>query len=150
EGDFDAALDAADALLAEAAAQPRAEDDATRQALVHAMLGEAAFWGHRLDRAEQELGRAVVLARAHSLDHLAVSALSTLGLLDVMKAGPADDRGRAQAAIDLAAKRGWSNIPQTACAHTALALVAFYDLHPHDAAAHLELASVTATQFCRR
>ena len=104
------------------------------------MLGETAFWGHRLDRAREELTKAVTLARLHQLDYVAVSALSHLALLDVMTAGPADEHHRGEEAIELAAKRGWSSIPQTACAHTALALHAFYDLRACEAAEHLDRA----------
>ncbi len=67
EGDFEGALEAADALLAEAAAHPPAAGDDAREALVHAMLGESALWGHRLDRAGEELtqgGHARAAARA--------------------------------------------------------------------------------------
>jgi LuxR family maltose regulon positive regulatory protein len=149
QGDFEAAIDAADALLAEAARHGGA-DDGTREALVRAMLGETALWAHDLDRAGDELRKAVALARTHGLDYVAVSALGYLGLLDVMVDGPADERGHARQAIDLAARRGWSQIPQTACAHTALALHAFYDLRPAEAAGHLERARSAAAQLHRR
>ncbi len=136
EGDFDGALEAADDLLAEAAAHSGGSD-VQRQALVHALLGETALWAHRLDRAEEELHRAIAMARVARLDYVAVSALSDLALLEVMNAGPAGDQGHALEAIALAERRGWSGIPQTACAHTALALGAFYDLRPVEAAEHL-------------
>src|SRR5262249_12097599 len=58
EGDFQAALNHADRLLAEAAHASGA-DDAIRQALVHALLGETAFWSHMLERANEELNKAV-------------------------------------------------------------------------------------------
>lgn len=150
EGDFDSALGAADALLAEAALHVGAPDDGAREALVHAMLGETALWTHDLPRAEEELRNAVAGARALDLDYVAVSALSYLALLDVMLHGPADDQGHAQQAIELAGRRGWCQIPQTACAHTALALLAFYDLQPALAAGHLERARAAATRLRRR
>src|SRR4051812_10042726 len=61
-GDFEAALEAADALLAEAAAHPRPARDTAREAVVHRMLGQTALWSHQLQRARQELDRAVALA----------------------------------------------------------------------------------------
>jgi len=67
-----------------------------------------------------------------------------------MVLGPADEHGRALEAVELAAKRGWATIPQTACAHTALALHAFYDLRPCEAAQHLVNANATGSVFCRR
>ena len=67
------------------------------------------------------------LARAHRLDFVALSALSYLALLDVMVHGPADEQGHGLQAIELAADRGWSRVPQTACARAGLALHAFYD-----------------------
>ena len=149
EGDFEGALDAADELLVEAAAHAGGSDGA-RQALVHAMLGETALWGHRRDRAGEELTRAVTLARLHGLDYVAVSALSDLALLDVMNRGPAGDQGHAREAIELAARRGWAGIPQTACAHTALALATFFDLRPTEAAEHLEHAVAASGQVRRR
>ncbi|MDA0136820.1 LuxR C-terminal-related transcriptional regulator [Solirubrobacter deserti] len=148
KGDFEAALQAADALLAEAATH--AGEDGTREALVRAMLGETALWAHDLERAGEELRKAVALARAHRLDFVAVSALSYLALLDVMVHGPAEEEGHGPEAIELAARRGWSDIPQTACAHTALALIAFYDLQPCEAARHLEHARVAAARLRRR
>ena len=150
EGDFEAALRAADVLLAEAAAHIGDNGDGTRQTLVHAMLGETALFAHDLPRAGDELRKAVAGARAHRLDYVAVSALSNLALLDVMQRGPADDQGHGAEAIALAARRGWCQIPQTACAHTALALLAFYDLQPAVAAEHLERARAAAAQLRRR
>jgi LuxR family maltose regulon positive regulatory protein len=146
EGDFKGAIEAADELLAEAAAHGGGVDDA-RQALVHAMLGQAALWAHRLDRAGEELRKAVTLARLSGLDYVAVAALSDLSLLDVMHAGPGGDQGHAHEAIELAERRGWATIPHTTCAHTALALAAFFDLRPGAAAEHLERARAVAAQI---
>ena len=67
-----------------------------------------------------------------------------------MIAGPAGDQGHAREAIELAARRGWAGIPQTACAHTALALAAFFDLRPTEAAEHLERAAAASGQVRRR
>ncbi len=137
EGDFDAALAAADALLAEAGGHSAWSDD-RRRALVHAQLGATALWAHRLDRAAEELRGAVALARAAGLDHVLITTLSDLGLLEAMVEGPAGAQASAREALALAAERGWSAIPQTACAHAALAMAAFYDLRTHEAAEHLE------------
>ena len=150
EGDFQAALEAADGLLAEAARHAGGPEDGTREALVHAMLGETALWAHDLERAGEELRKAVALARAHRLDFVALSALSYLALLDVMVHGPADEQGHGLQALELAADRGWSRVPQTACAHTGLALHAFYDLRPAEATLHLEHARVAAALLHRR
>jgi LuxR family maltose regulon positive regulatory protein len=114
------------------------------------MLGLAALWGQHHDGAPAQRARAITLAKAAGLDYVAISALSNCALLDVMTAGPADERHHAEEAVELAAKRGWPTIPQTACAHTALALLAFYDLRPSEAAGHLDRASATAARFCRR
>ena len=56
EGDFDAALDAADELLAEAAVHGGWSDDA-RQALVHAQLGRTALWAHTSSGAARSSSR---------------------------------------------------------------------------------------------
>ena len=146
EGDFDGAIAAADGLLAEAAAHEGGADEA-REALVHALLGQAALWGHRLDRAGEELTKAVTLARLNRLDFVAVSALSDLAMHDVMRAGPAGDLGHAREAIELASQRGWATIPQLANAHAALALASFFDLRQGAAAEHLERAAAAAAQM---
>jgi LuxR family maltose regulon positive regulatory protein len=146
EGDFETALEAADTLLAEAAGHDELADDA-RRALVHALLGEAALWAHRLDRAEEELTTAVSLAEAARLDYVAVGALSNLALLDAMVQGPAGDGRHGHAAILLAERRGWSHIPQTACAQLALALSAFYDLRTTEAIERLERARAAADRL---
>ena len=111
EGDFEGALAAADALLAEAAAHGGGSDEA-RQALVHALLGQAALWGHRLDRAREELTKAVTLARLNRLDYVSVSALSDLAMSTSCCSGrPATRRTRARRS-PLASRRGWATIPQ--------------------------------------
>ena len=70
EGDFEAALEAADELLAEAAEHGGWSDDA-RQALVRAQLGRTALWAHRLDRARaRSSSRRVSQARAAGLDYV--------------------------------------------------------------------------------
>ena len=138
EGDFESALEAADDLLAEAAVHGGWSDDA-RQALVRAQLGRTALWAHDLPRARVELEEGVSQARAAGLDYVEVSAQSALGLLAVMQHGPVA-APHASAAIELAERRGWVSIFETASAHAALALAAFYDLRPDSAAAHLERA----------
>src|SRR3954454_9980170 len=79
DGDFASALEAADELLAEAAAHD-GPTDLARQALVRAQLGRTALWAHDVARARAELQESVSLARATGLDYVIVSAQSTLGL----------------------------------------------------------------------
>ncbi|HEY6887142.1 MAG TPA: AAA family ATPase, partial [Solirubrobacter sp.] len=134
-GDFDSALEAADELLAEAAVHGGWSDDA-RQALVRAQLGRSALWAHKLERGRLELEQAVSQARAVGLDYVAVSAQSALGLLAVMEHGPVAVAS-AREAVELAERRGWLTIFETASAHAALALGAFYDLRREAAEEHL-------------
>ena len=138
DGDFESALEAADELLAEAAEHGGWSDDA-RQALVRASLGRTALWAHRLDRARTEFEHSVSQARAAGLDYVAVSAQSALGLLAVMQRGPVA-AACAREAVELAGRRGWGTILETATAHAALALAAFYDLRRPEAQAHLDRA----------
>ena len=138
DGDFEAALEAADELLAEAAVHGGWSDDA-RHALVRAQLGRSALWAHNLVRARAELEQSVSQARAAGLDYVAISAQSALGLLAVMQHGPVA-ASYAREAIELAEQRGWATIFETASAHAALALAAFYDLRPSEAAQHLTRA----------
>jgi LuxR family maltose regulon positive regulatory protein len=140
DGDFAVALQAADTLLAEAANHGAWSHDA-RRALVHAALGETAFWAHRPDRARAELSEAVHLADVIGLDYVRIAALGYLGLTDVLLDGPAAGSAAAREAVELAERRGWSGIPQTACAHVALGIVALSaDLRPDLATEHLERA----------
>ena len=118
DGDFETALEAADELLAEAAEHGAWSGDA-REALVRASLGRAALWAHRLDRARVELEHAVSQARAAGLDYVAVSAQSALGLLAIMQHGPVA-APCAREAVELAGRRGWGTILETAGAHAAL------------------------------
>jgi LuxR family transcriptional regulator, maltose regulon positive regulatory protein len=149
QGDFEGALQAADELLAEAAAHPGRADTA-REAVVHRMLGETALWAHRFTRAREELERAVALARTAGLEFLAVAALSDLALIDVMEGGPAAAPGHAREALELAGRRGWGGIPQVACAHVALAMAALFDLDDDGAGRHLADAAAAAAQVRRR
>ncbi len=143
EGDFEAALAAADTLLVEASGHEGPRDDA-RLTLVHATLGEVALWAHRIDRADEELRQAVALADAARLEYVSVAARSHLALLEVLTEGVGGGTTHAQAAIELAERRGWSAIPQTACAHLTLAISAFFDLKPDEAAEHLARAYAAA------
>ena len=135
--DFEAALAAADTLLLEAAEGGGWSHDA-RRALVHATLGETALWAHRLDRARTELEVATGLARAIGLDYVLVAAMSHLAMIDYLARGTEDATVIAEEAIALAERRGWSAIPQTACAHATLGAVALHlELRPDLAEEHV-------------
>ena len=94
-GDFETALEAADELLAEAAAHGGWSDDA-RQALVRTQLGRTALWAHKLPRARAELEQGVSQARAAGLDYVTVSAQSALGLPRSWSTGRSARRARAR------------------------------------------------------
>jgi LuxR family maltose regulon positive regulatory protein len=143
EGDFEAALTAADSLLVEASGHAGPHDEA-RLTIVHATLGETALWAHRIDRAAEELRQAVALADAAKLEYVSVGARSHLALLEVLTEGVGGGSEHARAALELAERRGWSAIPQTACAHLTLAISAFFDLKPDEAAEHLARANAVA------
>jgi LuxR family maltose regulon positive regulatory protein len=143
EGDFEAALAAADTLLVEASGHDGLHNDA-RLTLVHATLGEVALWAHRIPRAGEELRQAVALADAAKLEYVSVAARSHLALLEVLTEGVGGGSEHARVALELAERRGWSAIPQTACAHLAQAISAFFDLKPDEAAEHLARACAAA------
>ncbi|MEA2178326.1 MAG: LuxR family transcriptional regulator, maltose regulon positive regulatory protein, partial [Solirubrobacteraceae bacterium] len=150
DGDFGAALQAADTMLAEAAGHGAWSHDA-RRALVHSALGETAFWAHRHDRAQAELSEAIHLAGAIGLDYVRIAALSYLGLLDVLSDGAGSGSARAAEAVALAERRGWGTIPQTACAHVALGIIALCsDLRPDVATEHIERAFASVERVRRR
>ena len=150
EGDFEGALDAADELLAEAAAHAGGSDGA-RQALVHAMLGETALWGHRLDRAGEELSARRHARAAARLDYVAVSALSDLALLDVMnrragrRPGPRarGDRARGAARLGRRSRRPRARTPRSRSPRSSTS-------GPTEAAEHLERAVAASGQVRRR
>src|SRR3954447_10039038 len=145
EGDFEAGRAAADTLLVEASGHAGGPHDEARLTLVHATLGEVALWAHRIDRAGEELRQAVTLADAAKLEYVSVGARSHLALLEVLAEGVGGGVEHATAALDLAERRGWSAIPQTACAHLTLAISAFFDLKPDEAAEHLARANAVAS-----
>ncbi len=131
EGDFDAALEAADALLAEAAAHAGGSTTARARRSCTRCSARRRCGRHRLDRA----GRGAAHGR-HARPRAPARLRRGVGA-QLPRAARRDDRAArpttratAREAIELAARRGWSRIPQTACAHTALALAAFYDLRP--------------------
>ena len=64
---------------------------------------------------------AIALARAIGLDYVAVAALRQLSLLEQIDVGPERSVAIAREAVELAERRGWIAIPQTAGAHAALA-----------------------------
>ena len=134
-GDAHDALLAADALLA--GTDPR---DGSTQALLHAGLGRTALWAGDLDRAARELEAAIAIGRARGLDYLLVGALGQLALLNVSRHGPDHARPLIEEALELANRRGWADIPETAAAQLAAAATGLY-AHRLDAAEeHLRAA----------
>lgn len=149
EGDYEAALSAADDLLNHVAGETT-EVAAERQALVQAMLGETALWAHRFQRAEEELTRAIATATAADVDHVAVAAMADLGLVRVLIDGPTSDLQHAHAALALAERRGWTGISATGSAHVALALAALYRLRDDQCLEHLAAAEAAIAPARRR
>jgi LuxR family maltose regulon positive regulatory protein len=124
-GDPRDALASADALLAED--EPNSGPaGATRQALVHFNLGRTALWAGDVERAERALQSAVAAGRASGLDYLLVGALGQLALLRLSQHGPDDALPLAEDALDLARRRGWVGIPETAAAQLVAAAAALY------------------------
>jgi LuxR family transcriptional regulator, maltose regulon positive regulatory protein len=136
DGDFDGALAAADELLAEAARDGGWSGDA-RQAFARCHLGVAAFWSGRFDRARDELARSLDIARSARLDHLEVTSLSHLAMLEAVCEGPARAVPPAREALALAARRGWTGMSQLAPAHAALASAALSELRLAEAEAEV-------------
>jgi LuxR family maltose regulon positive regulatory protein len=64
--------------------------------------------------------------------------------------GGAGDGAHAREALELAERRGWSGIPQTTCAHVALAVAAVYDLRLEEAREHVARATACAAPVRRR
>ena len=138
-GDVSDALVAADELLA-GTADARGSSGASRQALVSSNLGRAALWAGDVERAASLLKDAVAIGRSGGLDYLLVGTLGQLALLQVARRGPDAALPLAEEALELACRRGWAGIPETAPAQLAAAAAAL-DAHRLDAAAaHLDAA----------
>ena len=110
EGDFEAALEAADELLAEAAVHGGWSDDA-RQALVHASSGGPRCGRTSSTAPREELSRGVARRAPTGLDYVAVSALSYAGAAGRDGARPGGGGRCAREALELAEQRGWSTTP---------------------------------------
>ena len=80
----------------------------------------------------------MAIGRAGELDYLLVGTLGQLALLEVARNGPDDALPLAEEALDLASRRGWEGIPETAPAQLAAAAAALYGHRLDAAAAHLE------------
>jgi LuxR family maltose regulon positive regulatory protein len=137
-GDVRDALANADELLA-ASPERSGPAGASRQALVCSNLGRTALWAGDVERAASLLKDAVAIGRAGGLDYLLVGTLGQLALLELARGGPDDALPLAGEALDLASRRGWAGIPETAPAQLAAAAAALYGHRP-DAATHLEAA----------
>ena len=151
EGDFEAALEAADELLAEAAAHGGWSDDA-RQALVHAMLGEHRAVGApaRPRRARSSSRARHARAQAIELDYVAVSRAqrARAARRDGARARPAT---AAHAHAGDRARRAARLVDDPADgvrAHRRSRCAAFYDLRPAEAAEHLARARDAASRGC--
>jgi len=131
-GDFDRALEVAKDVMADAGAR--------RQAFVHAYLGEAALWSHRLEPAAEHLGQAIALARDADLEHLSIAALGHLALRDAFMDQTASARRHAQESIALTTVRSWDEGPHAGHAHLALAFIALSQMRPGEAAEQFEHA----------
>ena len=130
DGDFEAALEAADELLAEAAAARRLVRRRPPGARARVHSGARRCGRTSSTAPARSSSRPSSQARAAGLDYVAVSAQSALGLLARHAARPGRaSRAPARRSSSPSGAAG-ATILETACAHAALALAAFYDLRP--------------------
>ena len=144
EGDFEAALQAADALLAEAARHAGGPQDARAGARTRDARGDRAVGPPPRPRAGRSCARrSRSPARTGSISSRCRRSAISRCWSDGRMARPTSS-GHGRQAIELAADRGWSRSRRRRARTPALALHAFSDLRPDDAALHLEQARVAA------
>ncbi len=120
-GNLRSALAAARELLA---GHPRLEDELVAgelRGLVLVNLGIVELWTGELDAAVDHLQRAHAAAAESARDWLVLQAGAHLALAAGFRGEVGRAVRRAQEAIDLAARRGWSQTPPAGAALTALA-----------------------------
>ena len=93
------------------------------RALTLANLGIAEFWANGLEDAMEHLQAAAGLALEFGNDFVLFLAESYLAAVDARQGRLSDARSRAHTAIQLAERRGWAELPDTAIAYAALATV---------------------------
>jgi LuxR family transcriptional regulator, maltose regulon positive regulatory protein len=93
------------------------------RALTLANLGIAEFWANAVEDALGHLQAAAGLALEFGNDFVLFLAESYLAAVDARQGRLADARSRARTAIQLAERRGWAELPDTAIAYAALATV---------------------------
>ncbi len=127
--DPDGAVVAAQELLTLAQAQASAPgwdrfgSDADKHALVLANLGVAKLWAGDLDAAASHLEQGLTVATRAERDFLVLDCLSMLALLAGIRGQARRAARTAQAALELAARGGWSRTSHAAWAHLVLAWV---------------------------
>ena len=120
DGDLEEALSAARLALREHWDGPIAVEV---RALALANVGVAEFWAGDSDDALEQLQAAAGLALEFGNDFILFVAESYLSAVDARQGRLDDAHSRARTAIELAERRGWTDVPHIAIAYVALAAV---------------------------
>jgi LuxR family transcriptional regulator, maltose regulon positive regulatory protein len=109
-----------------------------------ANLGIAEFWAGETDEAREHLQAAAGLALEFGSEFVLFLAESYLGAVDARQGRLVDAHSRARTAIQLAGRRGWSEIAHASIAHVTLAMVHLWrnELDAADRAAELARAAL--------
>ena len=110
------------------------------RALTLANLGIAEFWAGEVEEALGHLQAAAGLALEFGTDFVLFIAEAYLSAIDAREGRLAEAHGRARAAVQLAERRGWADVPHAAIAHTTLATVHLWWAEPDEAERASELA----------
>ena len=93
------------------------------RAFTLAQLGIAEFWAGNADAAADHLSAAAGQAADCANDHVLLVAHAYGGAADVRRGNLSAGFARAGQALELADRRGWTDLPQTAMALVALAVI---------------------------
>jgi LuxR family maltose regulon positive regulatory protein len=110
------------------------------RALTLANMGIAEFWAGEVEEALEHLQAAAGLALEFGTDYVLFIAEAYLSALDAREGRLAEAHARGRSAVQLAARRGWGDVPHAAMAHVTLATVHLWWGEPAEAELESDLA----------
>jgi LuxR family transcriptional regulator, maltose regulon positive regulatory protein len=143
-GEFEDALAAARKVLTGHSSTALSVSSGDRRVVALLNLGIAEFWVGEMRQAQDHLEDALALARHGGSEFLVLTVLGRLALLDASRGALRRAATLAEEALELAERRGWAGLPQSAPLHLALALRAYHSGGLEEARRHVERAALAA------